>query len=311
MSDRLIVTPPNEAIWHALRAEDITSTESSALFDMSPYATRFELWHRKRSKQIVSIPDNERMRWGRRLQDAIAAGLAEDQGWVAEPMKEYIRLIDARMGASVDWRMIDRTNRIGLFEIKNVDYLVFRDQWPEVDGELEAPAHIEVQLQHQLHVSGYEWGAIGVLVAGNSPRVLIRERDPEVGAAIEQRVREFWQSVDAGQEPPPTMPDDAEFACKLYGYAEPGKVYDGRTDADLAALCAEYQRALSAQKTAEEDKKVVQAKILQRIGDAERALLEGFTISAALVGPAEIPAYTRKGYRGFRLTTKKVKEIAA
>ena len=308
MSDRLIVTPPNETIWHELRAADVTSTESPALFEMSPYATRFELWHRKHSKQVVEIADNERMRWGRRLQDAIAAGIAEDQGWVAEPMKEYIRLIDARMGASFDWRMIDSTNRIGLFEIKNVDYLVFRDQWQEVDGELEAPAHIEIQLQHQLHVSGYEWGAIGVLVAGNSPRVLIRERDVEVGAAIEKRVREFWQSVDAGQEPPPEYPDDAEFACKLYGYAEPGKVYDGRSDADLTALCAEYQRALAAQKTAEEDKKVAQAKILQRIGDAERALLEGYSISAALVGPAEIPAYTRKGYRGFRLTAKKSKK---
>src|SRR5688572_21020125 len=137
--DRLIITPPNEIAWHALRVEDITSTESPALFNMSLYSTAFEVWHRKKSGAIVEIPENERMRWGKRLQDAIAAGIAEDQGWLAEPMKEYIRIIHARMGASFDWRMIDKHGRLGVFEIKNVDFIMFRDQWQDEDGQLVAP----------------------------------------------------------------------------------------------------------------------------------------------------------------------------
>ncbi len=306
MSNRLIITPPNEAIWLALRAEDITSTESSALFNMSPYATAFEIWHRKKSKEIVDFQENERMRWGKRLQDAIAAGIAEDQGWLAEPMKEYIRITDARMGASFDWRMIDASGRMGVFEIKNVDYLVFRDQWQEEDGELTAPAHIEIQLQAQLHCSEYEWGAIGVLVAGNSPRVIIRERDLEVGNSIEARVREFWRSVEANNPPPPTYPDDAEFVSKLYGYAEPGKVFDARGNAELATLATAYHQAGAAEKQAKEDKEVAKAKLLAAIGDSERALLDGFTISAGLVGPARIE-YDRAGSRNFRITQQKAK----
>lgn len=308
MTERLILTPDHEQHWHALRVEDITSTESSALFNMSPYSTAFELWHRKRDMTMVQIPDNERMRWGRRLQDAIAYGIAEDQGWLCEPMKEYIRLVDAKMGASFDFKMIDDSNRIGVFEIKNVDYLVFRDKWlVNDDGSVEAPEHIEIQLQHQLHVSGYEWGAIGVLVAGNAPRVLIRERDVEVGNAIEARVRNFWKSIADNQPPEPSYPEDAEFVSKLYGFAEPGKVLDARGDAEIAALCEQYAQASIREKEADEDKKTAKAQLLQKIGDHEKCLLDGYSISATMTAPTEVAAFTRAGFRNFRLTAKKDK----
>lgn len=305
--NRIITIPKTEADWHKLRANDVTSTESSALFGMSPYSTAFELWHRKKEATILEIPDNERMRWGRRLQDAIAYGIAEDNGWVCEPMKEYISIHGLRMGSSFDFKMIDQSNRIGVFEIKNVDYLVFRDKWTvEDDGSLTAPEHIEIQLQHQLHVSGYEWGAIGVLVAGNSPRVLLRERDHDVGNAIEKRIRKFWQSIADGIEPPVELPADAEFISKLYGYAEPGKVLDAQSDEEIAALVAIYNDASYREKEANADKQSAKAELLMKLGTHEKCIGNGFTISAGVVGPAEVD-YTRQGYRNFRITTKKEK----
>jgi putative phage-type endonuclease len=308
--NRIITKPENEAAWHALRAQDITSTESSALFGLSPYSTAFELWHRKKEGSIVQIEDNERMRWGRRLQDAIAYGIAEDTGWLCEPMKEYVRYPDLKMGASFDFRMINQENEIGIFEIKNVDYLVFRDKWlVNEDGSIEAPESIEIQLQHQLHVSGYEWGAIGVLVSGNSPKVLIRERDRDVGRAIEKRINAFWKSIEDNVPPPPTFPDDAEFVSRLYGYAQPGKVLDARGDAEIATLCEAYASASERAKLADEDKKTAKAQLLAKIGDHEKCLIEGYIISAGIVGAAEI-AYTREPYRSFRLTAKKEKVAA-
>jgi putative phage-type endonuclease len=308
--NRIITKPENEAAWHALRAKDITSTESSALFGLSPYATAFELWHRKKEGSIVQIADNERMRWGRRLQDAIAYGIAEDQGWVCEPMPEYISIEHLRMGSSFDFRMINQENELGILEIKNVDFMVFRDKWlTNEDGSIEAPEHIEIQLQHQLHVGGYDWGAIGVLVAGNTPKVLIRERDRDVGRAIERRVDAFWKSIEDNVPPPPTFPDDAEFVSKLYGYAEPGKVLDARGDAEIATLCATYASASERAKLADEDKKTAKAQLLAKIGDHEKCLIEGYSISAGIVGAAEI-AYTREPYRSFRLTAKKEKVAA-
>jgi predicted phage-related endonuclease len=302
---RLKIKPQNRGDWLALRCLDVTSTEASALFDMSPYDTAFSLWHRKRDGEIVEIADNERMRWGLRLQDAIANGIADDMGWVAEPMTEYMRIPEVRMGASFDWRMIDDKNRIGLFEIKNVDYLVFRDKWQMEEGMLVAPPHIEIQLQQQMHVADVEWGAIGVLVGGNAPRTLVRERDREVGDAIQERVVAFWKSIEANTPPEPTYPDDAEFLCKLYDKVQPGTVLDARNNKELETLVADYARIREIEALAQEDKKVVQSKILGMIGEAEKVMLNGFSISAGLVNPSVVKEYVRNGYRNFRLTKKK------
>ena len=70
------------------------------------------------------------MKWGTRLQDSIAMGIAQDQGWSIRPMKEYITDTDLRLGASFDFAIGDD----GLLEIKNVDSLVFHKQW-ESDGD--------------------------------------------------------------------------------------------------------------------------------------------------------------------------------
>jgi len=82
-----ILNPPDEKSWLALRKNDITSTESPALFGLSPYSTLFELYHTKRGVE-AGFPDNDRITWGQRLQDVIAAGIAADQGWTVRRMDE-------------------------------------------------------------------------------------------------------------------------------------------------------------------------------------------------------------------------------
>lgn len=304
--DRQIILPSSEQEWLQLRVDDITSTESSALFRMSPYVTEFELFHRKKSKDIIVLEDNDRLMWGRRLQDAIATGIAEDKHWVCAPMKEYIRLPDKKMGSSFDFKMIDESNRIGVFEIKNVDYFIFKNSWTIENNNLIAPEHIEIQLQHQLHVSGYEWGAIGVLVSGNQPHVLIRERDEEVGNAIEKKVQKFWEMVAQDTAPRAFYPDDAEFVASLYGYAEPGKVMDAREDTYLLNLCSAYNNAASIAKFHDQEKTTLKAKILEHIGSHEKCTMNEFTVTANMVGPTHV-SYDRAGYRTFRITQKKIK----
>lgn len=331
---RHCITPPNEAAWLALRILDVTSTESSALFGLNHRLTAFELWHHKHDKTEVEFEPNERVDWGNDLQDAIAASLARRYGVKAVRITDYMRIADARMGASFDFEIVEdmaaiepRTGKDdilrscfermgpGLLEIKNVDSLVFRDAWLDKDGFLEAPGHIEIQLQHQLHVREREWGAIGVLVGGNKGRLLVRERDHAVGEKLEARIAAFWRSVDAGEEPAPQFPQDADFVRSLYKVSRADAVFDGRGNADLDAAIDEYADALKRETLAEEDKKVAQAKCLQIIGDAERAYTDRYTISAKMVAACDI-SYTRNAYRGWKVTAKKVatmlgKKVAA
>jgi predicted phage-related endonuclease len=321
-SNRLLIKPPSREAWLALRPMDVTSTESAALFGQSPYATQFELWHRKKEGAVVEIDGNERMDWGTDLQDAIALALARRHGVTVAPIHEYMRILDSRMGASFDYEItgadggktpegsvlstLFMKHGPGIFEIKNVDSLVFRDQWVvNEDKSIDPPGHIDVQLQHQLHVREREWGAIGVLVGGNRHKIIVRMRDREVGAALESRIRAFWQSIEADTPPPPVFPGDAAFVCKLYNYADPGKVFDGRGNAELEALALEYRAALDREKLAKEEKEVAKAKMLTIIGDAERAYGDTFTVSAGLIGPCLVEAYERKGYRNWKLTPKK------
>jgi putative phage-type endonuclease len=312
-----IIPFTTEDAWLAARKLDVTSTESAALFGMSPYTTHFELWHAKRSGLAREFKVNERMQWGNRLEAAIAHGIAEEQGWEIKPLKEYMRDPDARLGSSFDFVITSLGEPVHL-EIKNVDYLAFRDGWIEHDdGSIEAPEHIEMQVQHQMAVSGFKRAYIGAFIAGNRGVVIERERDEAVIAAIRHKVAAFWRTVDAGDEPAAIMPGDAEAVIRLNQYAQPGKILDVGTDANITALVSEYKRAAAAESTAAEDKEVAKAELLKAIGDAEKVLLDGWTISASL--QAETPATVitadmigktyggRKGFRNLRINARKPK----
>lgn len=333
-----IYHPTDRQGWLKLRHRHISSTESCALFGFSPYATAFEIGVEKRQPEPSEFEDNERMTWGRRLQDAISFGVAEDYGVLVRPIIAYVTAEETKMGASFDYE-ITGTSDIGMedtdleqnvavlngknvlrsmflqhgpgiLEIKNVDSLVWKNEWKETEGVgREAPEHIEIQLQHQLECLGYNWGVIGVLVGGNRTEMVIRERDREVGQAIRNKVDEFWSNLDKGILPPIELPADAAIIRKLYNYSEPGKIIDLQDNSVLHVACNYYNNLGKEIKTLEGERDSAMANIIQIIGDAERCLAKGFTISATNVAETPI-SYTRKAYRMVRVTPKKEKKNA-
>ena len=120
----------------------------------------------------------------------------------------------------------------GVLEIKNVDWLQFK-KWQAGDGTIEAPAHIEIQVQHQLACIARSWAAIGVLVGGNTLELLVRERDYAVCKALRAKCEKFWSDMDRGVMPPIELPADAAIVAQMYRYAEPGKVLDAQGNAKL------------------------------------------------------------------------------
>lgn len=300
-----IIQPENEAAWLELRKKDITSTEVSSLFGISPYATSFETWHRKHDNLEISFEANERMIWGSRLQDSIAAGIFEDQGWVGHKKTEYMRDSDLRMGASFDFEFMHIDGEGQLLEVKNVDSLAFKDGWI-VDGEnVEAPPHIELQVQHQLAITGYKAAYIGALIGGNRVVLIRREPDAVVIQAIKDKIKAFWDSVASHTEPQPNFVKDAEFIARLYSFAEPGKVFNA--DERVSMLAAKYKAASAEVKAAEEKKDAAKAEILTIIGDAEKVVGENFSISAGITGPAHVE-YDRAAFRNWRINWKKEKK---
>lgn len=315
--------PPTDAVWKGLRKHDITSTESAALFGLSPYISKFELFHRKRRKDITEIKMNDRMLWGSRLERPIAEGIGADNGVLVRFIPEYIRIVKIRMGATFDFEIvgIDSSYRgpetllqqmfkeygPGLFEIKGTGYIEFRDNWTKHDdGPIEAPGHIEIQVQHQLHVADkYKWGAIGVLVSGNTPKVTARLRDVEVGESLESAVVQFWKDVRNDNAPDPTYPDDSAAVKNLQAKILDGTIYDGREDAELSRMCDDYRIGLSVEAGGKELKDAASAQIQRRLGTAERALLKEFNITRFVVADSQVEAHVRAGGPRLKITRKK------
>ena len=190
----------------------------------------------------------------------------------------------------------------GILEIKNVDAWIFKNEWTD-----EAPAHIEIQVQHQLEACARPWAILAVLVGGNRLETFVRRRDSEVGAALRQRIRGFWSDLARGILPPVILPADAALVSSLYRYAEAGNVLDAQGNAEIAELCATYQAAAKAEREAIALKQTAKAKLLPLIHKAERVLADGYTISCGEIAETVVEQYTRKSYRNFKITAKETK----
>tara|TARA_B100000287_G_scaffold413910_1_gene445932 strand:- start:5287 stop:6258 length:972 start_codon:yes stop_codon:yes gene_type:complete len=305
--------------WLENRLLDVTSTEVSALYDLSPYQTEFELYHQKKDKHVVRIDDNERMRWGRTLESAIARGAADTMGWEISKFDDYLSNSETRMGSSFDFK-INKSNKfdqpeegVGLLEIKNVDGAAYKRHWKDDgNGNIEAPNHIEIQLQHQLEVSQLKWGCIVALVGGNTQKIIFRKRDHDIGEDLTKKVKAFWEKVKAGTPPSIDYLKDAEYMIKtLHNQADTGVILEA--DEDLDKLIDEYNQISREAHSLGKTKESIKAQILERSQKASKIISKYGTISCGMskeskgklitkdmVGTYQSP---RKGYRMFRFTS--------
>lgn len=314
---RETISPENETHWLALREPNLNSTDIPALFGVSPYMTAFELWHRKAGSLQSDFQDNERVTWGRRLEAVVAEGVAEDKGWKATPFKDYIAMPKHRIGSSFDFIVHDDDSNEAILEIKCVDYFAFKDGWIIDGDDIEAPPHIELQVQHQMLVSGIDKAYIGVLVGGNTVKVLERDADPVIHKLIIAKAATFWQSIADNEPPEPDYAADAKSIIALNSNVRDGAFIDASKDAEITQAIQEYQHVSSECSALEKVKDEKKARVLELVGDAEKVISGKYSLSAGmvkesvgtLVTPDMVGTYIggRKAYRMCRVSVKKEK----
>ncbi|MBZ9847179.1 YqaJ viral recombinase family protein [Mesorhizobium sp. CA14] len=311
--------PRKESTWHKLRKPDITATSAAALFGCSPYMTPFDLFHRMAGNITVEFNETERMLWGKRLQNAIAQGVCEDNGWLivdAHPFLYARSKAVAGMGASPDYIITDPARPelgYGCLEIKNVDFFVAGKDW----SDEEAPPHIEFQVQHQLAVTGFLWGAVAGLIGGNTVKTFRRDRDAEVIAELTARIEDMHSRVKRGEAPAADYLADYETIRTLYRHATVAKSFNLDLPGEEPDLDPEKLKALMAAKydadiifkAAEEDKKRAAAELLDFIKDTETVFGGGWKLSAGTVHrEASTITYPAISFRNLRLSKPKPKK---
>jgi len=199
--NREIIPYTTEEAWLANRVHDLTSSDVPCLFGVG-YQTYEELLECKKNGKQIKVEEDERMQWGIALQDSIANEFAKRNHWGIRKKSEYIRIPSLHLGSSFDFEIEGESETNGeshttreLLEIKNVDSFQFKKKW-KVGFEIEATPYIEIQVQHQLLVSGLNTAYIGVLIGGNEGKVLRRTANKKIQDAILLKSAEFWRRID-------------------------------------------------------------------------------------------------------------------
>ena len=306
----------NREEWLKERLNYVTASEASALFNFNPYMTRYELWHRKKDKIVEEVEMNERMAWGQTLEKEIGRVSMNKMGYVLKNIPtNFFKNKTDRISATVDF-IGTSAKGDAIFECKNVDSLIYKNKWEEN----AAPPQIELQVQVQMYVAGVKKAFICVLVGGNKLEVIERELDNELIVTLKNKVAAFWKSIEENIEPPVDSEKDYKF-IKDYVYSKScdGKVMD-ITDPTFSEEArrhiqntAESIECLQAEVKEREQKIAIhKANMLNAIGDNEKVIGDGFSVSAKRIPDKEIPetvkpAHTRKGYRRLVFYFKKEK----
>lgn len=209
----------------ALR-ETVSATEVAALFNASPYQTRWTLYHRFKGNQAEKATDN-RMDWGLQLEPLVLRAAANDLRFeVSQNLgRTYER--NGPLGCTRDATIICPDRGPGALETKCVfDYGTLMREW---DGGSSVPRHHELQLQTQMFVGekgvSYKWGVLAMWCGGEM-KYYEREPLPELWAELGLEARKFLDDVANDREPEPFgSAIESPLLTKLYP-VQVGKVLD-------------------------------------------------------------------------------------
>lgn len=304
----------SEEAWHQARHQNINSTESSALFGLNKYKTAIEVWAEKCQDQPTVWEGNRYTKMGQLLEPLIARAVCESLSVPVVKVKAYATRTDARMGSSFDFMVPEKAESKyagWLVECKNVSERVYYSDWTED----EAPPHIEVQVQHQMHCMPSAPGTIiAALVGGNDLRLVFRERDDEFGDSLREEINDFWAALESGMTPEYDWEKEAAAIARIHSNAVKGKVMES-DDSELVSLVQEYRDVQEQLGELNDRKTELKARMLVMAGDAAKVVTPAGTIVCGPVEGNEGTLVTedmvgtriggREGYRMFRINKPK------
>lgn len=302
----------------AFRARVVGAGEVAALFDMSPWLTRFELWQRKagniatpefNARNPDGTPINSRIHWGVKLEKLIIEETCERWGYEVRETPDRLDNGNGLGGHPDKIVWCPERKCLVVLEVKTVDWLE-RKKWGD-----EPPAHYLIQPNTYAGLAKVQWADVIVMVLGGNTDLERHQNEfrPKLYAETERRVAEFWESVRSNKPPKPDYTRDGDALSELYGSPDE-TVIDLRRDNRMPELMQEYLDAKEAERATGCRVDAAKAEILEKLGTNSTALVEGYSCRVPVQGgspgrlikPEDVGTYlgARNPFRRFYVKEK-------
>lgn len=265
------------ADWLEVRKTGIGGSDAAAAVGLNPYKSQLELWLEKTGRDAeLRQPDpddtTEPVYWGTLLEPIVAAAYTKQTGNRVRKVNAVLQHPDIPfMLANLD-REVVGVPGVHILECKTAGEFGAR-LWAE-----GVPEYVQLQVQHQLAVTGKQSADVAVLLCGQKLDVHRIQRDEDLIARLIPLEATFWEYVTSDTPPPADGSESAERALRcLY----PGNA--NRVDfSDDRSLCMAFADLVSLRadlKAREEQAERLKHTLMQAMGDASIAQFETGEVS--------------------------------
>lgn len=264
--------------WLDVRKRGIGSSDAATAIGLNPYKSQLELWLEKTNRDVGLAkpnPDDDTtpVFWGVVLEPVVASQYQRRTGNKVRKVNAVLQHPDVPwMLANIDREVIG-SNEVQILECKTAGLNGAR-LWR--DG---VPKYVEVQVMHQLAVTGKQAADVAVLLGGQQLEVYRIERDE---ALIEQLIaleRQFWHYVETDTPPPADGSDSAEAALRLLYPADDGEQLDLSADTALSEAFDELKQVRSSLSDLGKREAELKQSLQQAMGAASKAIFANGSIS--------------------------------
>lgn len=235
------IEPKTRAQWLADRMSGIGASEAAAALGESPFKTTWELFLEKTGTVAApDLSDKLYVRLGQVMERGVGEIFADEVGRHVEfwPQTEVMRHREHTwMFCTPDAFQYDPDRGKGLLSIKTTDPR-FRKEW-ESSG---IPLHYQIQAQHELAVTGLNWGSVAVAFGRQTMKSFEFVRHQKFIDALIEKLSQFWRNVQTQTPPPIDWTNEcAKALCTFYGDDTGGSV-------ELPPEAATWDRLLQSAK---------------------------------------------------------------
>lgn len=267
---------PGTPEWDKARAGlCITATEIAAVMGLSPWQSRFSLWHKKAGLPTPPFESNPAMEWGNRLEDAVALKFLDGHGEYALAPTGTWRHADREWQRATPDRLLYPSDQIdaqpgALLELKTSP---FGDDWGPA-GSDEIPMHYHCQILWQLDTLGLDTCHVALLVGGWDYREYVVEYDETDAKIMRDAAERFLDDVRQGNRPPIDGADATYQTIRV----QPDGLEDRDVEIPFGTVCR-WDAAYEAAQITDAELTAVRGEVLDLIGAGKRAVCEGRRIA--------------------------------